>query len=237
MTAQQFWVDYFERVCKDGPAWIDYSNERVQLQTFGAVLEVTDSLQDRRVLDIGCGRGQLCRLAQVLGARSVTGVDLAASALDTLRSTHPSIDWRAGDVTDAAFRSELGGFDVIYSLESMQYLPVPTVLDWIVDMLAPGGRFVAVFPYDDCPIVRRTIDRFEGRYVPPALAEVTSWGARAEGIVWGVRGLRFGADQRIAAYELSQWTNEPMWDSPPNRIQLAVQKVGTATPLRPLPGA
>lgn len=226
MAADRYWIEYFERECKDGPAWIDYSNERVQLQTFGAVLEVSDSLLDRRVLDIGCGRGQLCRLSQVLGARAVTGIDLASAALAKLAVDHPDIEWRGGDFTDATFRRELGTFDVIYSLESMQYLPVPVVFDWIADMLAPGGRFVAMFPHENCPIVQRTIARFEGKYAPPSLAELTSWATRTPGIHWAMRGLRFVDDQRTAPYELSPWTTRASWDLVPNRIQLVIQKMG-----------
>ncbi len=226
MAADDYWIEYFERECKDGPAWIDYSNERVQLQTFGAVLEVSDSLLERRVLDIGCGRGQLCRLARVLGARAVTGVDLASAALAELTVDHPEVDWRAGDITDTHFREALGTFDVIYALESLQYLPVPTVFGWIADMLAPGGRLVAMFPYDECPIVRRTVARFEGKYLPPALADVTEWATHAVGIHWAMRGLRFAEDQRTAPYEVLPWTKQASWDSPPNRIQLVIQKLG-----------
>lgn len=226
MSANPYWIQYFEHVCKEGPAWIDYSNERVQLQTFGAVLEVSDGLLGRRVLDIGCGRGALCRLSQVLGAAEITGVDLAAEALAALATEFPGIAWRAGDITDPDFRRELGTFDRIFSLESLQYLPVPTVFDWICDMLAPGGRFVAMFPYDECPIVARTSERFEGKYVAPSLAAVTAWAAAAEGIHWAVRGLRFVEDQRTCAYELSPWTTDPSWPTPPNRIQLVLQKTG-----------
>lgn len=224
MNEKQYWTDYFERVFSDGPAWIDYSNERVQMQTFGVVLEVSDGFIGRRVLDIGCGRGQLCRLAQTLGAASVTGVDLASGALGRLAEEHPAIRWRGGDIADAAFRAELGAFDLIYALESIQYMPVPQVLDWIVDMLAPRGRFVAIFPYDRCPIVQRTADRFDGRYVPPRLSDVIEWADRKPDLGWAFRGLRFREDQSIAAYELSGWTRGPAPDPTPNRIQLVLQK-------------
>lgn len=224
MTANAYWVEYFEKVCKDGPAWIDYSNERVQLQTFGAVLEVSDSLLDRRVLDIGCGRGALCRLAQVLGAREVTGIDLASDALAGLAARHPDITWRGGDITEPDFRATLGTFDVIYSLESMQYLPVPECFDWIHDLLAPGGRFVAMFPYEHCPIVADTKARFGGKYVPPSLDAIVAWADAKPELGWAVRGLRFQEDQRIAAYATSPWTTNPGWDAPPNRIQLVLQR-------------
>lgn len=102
-------------------------------------------------------------------------------------------------------------------------MPVPHVLDWIVEMLAPRGRFVAIFPYDR-PIVQRTADRFDGRYVPPSLAAVIDWADRTPDLDWAFRGLRFREDQRIAAYELSTWSRRSPSDPAPNRIQLVLQK-------------
>lgn len=228
MTANAYWVEYFEQVCKDGPAWIDYSNERVQLQTFGAVLEVVDSLLGRRVLDIGCGRGALCRLTQVLGANDITGIDLASEALASLGSRFAGVDWRAGDFTEPDFRAELGTFDVIFSLESMQYLPVPECFDWIFAMLAPGGRFVAMIPYEHCPIVERTKQRFDGKYMPPSLDAIVAWALTNPEVSLACRGLTFQEDQRIAPYASSTWITDPAtaptWSTPPNRIQLVLQR-------------
>lgn len=224
-TQREYWTEYFERACRDGSDWVDYSNQRVYLQTIGAVLEVSDCLLGRRVLDIGCGRGQLSRLSQVLGASAVTGIDLAADALKILASSYPSIDWRAGDLTDPEFRSDLGTFGVIYALEVMQYLPVPETLDWLSSMLEPGGRFIGMFPYEGCPIVQRARDRFEGRYQPPSLQAITQWAAKSGDVAtWALRGMRFQEDQRVAPYELLQWAQDPSWDVPPNRIQLIIQK-------------
>lgn len=233
MTANAFWIEYFEQVCKDGPAWIDYSNERVQLQTFGTVLEVADTLLGKRVLDIGCGRGALCRLVQVLGATQITGVDLASDALATLDAQFSGIQWRAGDITEPDFRAALGTFDVIFSLESMQYLPVPECFDWIFDMLAPGGRFVAMIPYEHCPIVARTKERFGGKYVPPSLDAIVAWARANPEATLACRGLTFQEDQRIAAYASSPWITDPettpTWSAPPNRIQLVLQRAHTTT--------
>lgn len=231
MAADIYWSDYFERVCKDGPEWIDYSNERVQLQTFGAALEVADSLLDRRVLDIGCGRGALCRLTQVLGAKEIVGVDLASDALTGLGARFSGVRWQPGDFTEPQFRADLGKFDAIFSLESMQYLPVPDCFDWIFDMLTPGGRFVAMIPYEHCPIVGRTAERFGGKFVPPSLDAIVAWGNANPEATLAYRGLGFQDDQRIAAYASSPWitdpTTTPSWSSPPNRIQIVMQRSGT----------
>ena len=221
----RYWVEYYESLSKTGPQWLDYSNERVHLQTFGTVIEIADRLIGRRVLDIGCGRGLLCRMAHVLGAASVTGVDIVEAEMQKLAEANPEITWRAGDVTDATFRSSLGRFDAAYLLEVMQYLPVPQMFDWLWEMLDPGGMIVAVFPFEDCPIVKRTVARFDGRYVPPPMAEIAAWAKRIPDLEsWAVRGMHFQEDQRIAPYALTPWTQEATWPVAPNRIQLVIKK-------------
>jgi len=230
MSSQdQYWVDYYEGLSKEAPQWLDYSNERVHLQTFGAVLEAADRLVGRRVLDVGCGRGLLCRMAKVLGAASATGVDVVPAEMAKLATAHPDITWRAGDVGDALFRAELGRFDAVYALEVMQYLPVPKTLEWLWEMLDPTGVFIAVFPYENCPIVKRTVSRFEGRYIPPSIDAIAAWASATPDLEsFSLRGMRFQEDQRIAPYELTGWTRDATWADPPNRIQLVMKKASLA---------
>jgi SAM-dependent methyltransferase len=230
----EFWVDYYAQVCNDGPSWVDYSNERVHLQTLGLVLEASDRLNGRSVLDIGCGQGQLCRMARSMGASETTGVDLADASVDRLSQAYPHQRWLAGDFTAAAFRESLETYDLVYLIEVMQFLPVPDVFDWVWAMLRPGGRLVAMFPFEGCPIVQRTSERFGGRYVAPDVAAASLWLQEAcELETWALRGLRFQPDQRVNPYEVLSWTQYPEWLEPPNRLQLVAQKCHDAT--APLP--
>jgi len=225
----RYWADYYEQLAKDAPQWLDYSNERVHLQTFGAVIEASDRLVGRRVLDVGCGKGLFCRIAQDLGAGSVTGIDLATSAIEPLRAAFPAITWKAGDISDPAFRADIGRFDAAFLLEVMQYLPAPATYEWLWEILDPGGMFVAVFPNENCPIVQRTRERFGGRYAPPSLAATVAWAdAQPDLDTWAARGFRFQEDQRVVPYALTPWSRSLDWEAPPNRIQLVVKKAALA---------
>ncbi len=229
-TAQQndYWVDYFEKLYQNSNSWIDYGNERLQLQTFGATVEAIGTLHDRRVLDIGCGRGQLCRMAKLLGARDVVGVDMADNALKALRHVAPDIDWRAGDITSADFQKALGRFDAIVLLEVMQYLPVSKVISDLWSMLNPGGRIIAIYPNEDCPIVQRTVKRFDERYQPPRHNDViSSINSLEELELWSARGLAFADDQRALPYRLTSWDQCLPLHPVANRVQLLLQKKAT----------
>src|SRR5262245_53363139 len=107
MTNQRetFWSEYYEDVAKKGDPWLDYSNERVQAQTFGLVVGALGPLAGRRCLDVGCGFGQLARAYQAFGAANVTGIDLSSELIQKLEKSLPGIDFRQGTLGDAVFRA------------------------------------------------------------------------------------------------------------------------------------
>jgi magnesium-protoporphyrin O-methyltransferase len=81
-------------------------------------------LQGLRILDAGCGTGALALEAARRGADvlaidlSPSLVDVARRRVDELQGDKPmpgSIDWRSGDMLDAA----LGGFDHVVAMDSL----------------------------------------------------------------------------------------------------------------------
>jgi SAM-dependent methyltransferase len=98
-----------------------------------------------RVLDVGCGHGDLCAAAAARGAIA-TGVDLAEGMLDAARAAHPDITFTLGDAealpfADASFDAVLGAFVV-------NHLPDPERgAAEMARVVAPGGR-VAVAMWD-----------------------------------------------------------------------------------------
>jgi 2-polyprenyl-3-methyl-5-hydroxy-6-metoxy-1,4-benzoquinol methylase len=71
----EFWRAYYEEVFAKGTSYLDLSNETIQLQTFGAVLDGVGGVTGKSCLDVGCGWGQLARVLHVLGAASVCAID------------------------------------------------------------------------------------------------------------------------------------------------------------------
>jgi trans-aconitate methyltransferase len=95
-----------------------------------------------RILDVGCGTGQLTGEISRSGAQ-VVGIDNAASMVEQARQNFPDLRFERLNVTAMPYREE---FDAVFS---------NAVLHWVQDAeaaaggisraLKPGGRFVAEF--------------------------------------------------------------------------------------------
>jgi len=95
-----------------------------------------------RILDAGCGTGQLTKEIAESGAE-VRGVDNSPRMVEQARKNYPEIEFRQADVRELPFENE---FDAVFS---------NAVLHWVKDAeraaaaiagaLKPGGRFVAEF--------------------------------------------------------------------------------------------
>ena len=220
-----FWADYYEELSQRSEPWLDYSNDKVQAQTFGVVLSALGPAVGRRCLDVGCGFGQLARALDAIGAAHVTGIDVTPQFIERLRQRHPSLRWEVGTLDNAELCGRLGSFDLISLVEVLQYTPVEATLRQAWSMLSPGGRLVAVVPNRDCPIVGRATARFPGNYLPPTAAELASVGGGLEGSDgWGMQGMFFAQDQTLNPYAVSDWTRAPGFPTPPNRLAFLARK-------------
>ncbi len=112
------------------PLRLDYVNERAPLQ-------------DRRVVDVGCGGGLLAEAMALRGAH-VTGIDMGEAALGVARrhaeKSGVEVDYRA--TTAEALADEAAGeFDIVTCLEMLEHVPDPSrVVAACRRLLKPGGQ-------------------------------------------------------------------------------------------------
>lgn len=101
------------------------------------------AVRGKRVLDVGCGRGQLAhRLASEHGA-TVVGVDIEQYP-EWAEHVHPNLTLRRLDLTEAHDLPP-ESFDVIYSYSVLEHVRHPfRMLQVCRALLAPGGRFLLV---------------------------------------------------------------------------------------------
>ena len=93
------------------------------------------------LLDVACGSGQLALLAARDGAK-VTGVDIAANAIDRARTRARALDlparFEVADAEDLPF--EDASFDVVTSLIGAMFAPRPElVAKELLRVCSPGG--------------------------------------------------------------------------------------------------
>jgi trans-aconitate 2-methyltransferase len=101
-----------------------------------------------RVLDLGCGTGELTRLAhERLRARETLGVDSSAAMLEKAAAhAGGGLSFRPGDL--AAFAE--GGFDLVLSNAAIHWVPDhAALLPRLAALLAPGGQLAVQAPAND----------------------------------------------------------------------------------------
>jgi 2-polyprenyl-3-methyl-5-hydroxy-6-metoxy-1,4-benzoquinol methylase len=116
-----------------------------------AILKILRARGARRVLDLGCGNGELC--GQLAGAGyEVVGVELDAAGVRIARQANPRIPFYNFGVHDdpqALLQQEGGrGFDAVVSTEVIEHLYAPHLLpSYARAVLVGGGQLVVSTPF------------------------------------------------------------------------------------------
>lgn len=117
-------------------AWSNATGPSAVEMTFAAVAEVLPA----RVLEAGCGRGELAeRMQKELGA-GVAALDQSERMVELTQAR--GVDARVGDVQELSF--EDGTFDCAVAAWMLYHVPdVDRGLSELARVLRPGGRLVA----------------------------------------------------------------------------------------------
>lgn len=118
-TATKTW----ERLTSDAPVSRIRQTVRAGRDEMRAKLlaQLPQDLTGARIMDAGCGPGQLTQELAQRGA-TVVAIDISPSLIDIARkripmSLHQNIEFRAGDMCDPS----LGSFDHVIAMDSMIY--------------------------------------------------------------------------------------------------------------------
>jgi len=107
-----------------------------------AVLDLLAPQKGERILDLGCGSGQLTAAIADAGA-SVVGLDSSPEMLAEARAHYPAVEFRLGDAADFAMESPV---DAVFSNAVLHWVKnARGAAGCIARALKPGGRFVAEF--------------------------------------------------------------------------------------------
>jgi trans-aconitate 2-methyltransferase len=115
---------------------------------FHDLLAMVEPSKAPRVLDLGCGTGELTRLAhEKLGARETLGVDSSAAMLERAAAqAGGGLSFERGDLASFA----KGGFDVVLSNAAIHWVPGhEALLPRLLRLVAPSGQIALQAPAND----------------------------------------------------------------------------------------
>lgn len=136
-TSSDFYAGFYLNADELSPP--AFVNERLEEIT----AEFSGYRKNNRLLDIGCGAGNLLQAARRNGWNA-QGLDVSAGAVKHVRGL--GFDVFEGELQDAAFPSQ--HFDVITAAELLEHLVDPRpLLNEVARILRPGGLFWTTTPH------------------------------------------------------------------------------------------
>ncbi|MBW4576901.1 MAG: methyltransferase domain-containing protein [Aphanothece sp. CMT-3BRIN-NPC111] len=120
-----------------------YESKHAFVWQYGEELLQLLSVQPgERILDLGCGTGQLTQKIALAGAE-VMGIDQAPTMIEKAKANYPDIQFAVADAKSFQVDEP---FDAIFSNAVLHWITEPdAVISCMREALKPKGRFVAEF--------------------------------------------------------------------------------------------
>ena len=98
-------------------------------------------VQNKIVLDAGCGTGHFCKLLNERGASKVIGIDISGAMIEVAKQNCPSVEFRSEDISIQSLEKET--FDlIICALVLGHILDIRPALENLASSLKKGGTIL-----------------------------------------------------------------------------------------------
>lgn len=106
------------------------------------LLEILNPQPNERILDLGCGTGQLTEKIAESGAE-LTGIDSADKMIEKAKQNYPQLHFQVADAKNFQLSQPV---DAVFSNATLHWIPeADEVISSINKSLKTGGRFIAEF--------------------------------------------------------------------------------------------
>ncbi|WP_141604185.1 class I SAM-dependent methyltransferase [Terrilactibacillus laevilacticus] len=106
------------------------------------IFDILDPKQGERILDLGCGTGDLCAKIKEAGSFPI-GIDLSESMIERARLKYPNIPFHSQNAIDYRTNEP---FDAVFSNAALHWIKqTDETIETVHQALKKGGRFVAEF--------------------------------------------------------------------------------------------
>ncbi|MEH6405794.1 MAG: methyltransferase domain-containing protein [Leeuwenhoekiella sp.] len=120
-----------------------YNDKHAFVYKYGeSLIDLLDPKKDERILDLGCGAGQLTALINEK-ANETVGIDKSAKMIENAKAHYPDIQFETADAANFSFKLP---FDAIFSNATLHWvLDYENAIRCMYESLKPGGRIVIEF--------------------------------------------------------------------------------------------
>jgi SAM-dependent methyltransferase len=153
-----------------------------EVEAVDLVFDEVDKNPNRRMLDVGCGRGGTAWYLYQRGYGRVHGLDADALSIAYARRRYAPLDFRCHDALDCA-RHYRGTFEVIYLFNVLYLFPPPDQLRCLRQLrrLADRQTLLVLFDYTTWTPDGQTGSAYQSHWHPvetaafPDLSKVAGW--------------------------------------------------------------
>lgn len=135
-------AEWYDTVYRESDAYRRHYTQAPDYFLWCVVADRLQRLGTRRVLDLGCGAGQVAALLFDRGLPAYLGVDFSPQAIEQARQVCPGYAFRVADVMSSdVLASE--SYDTLLALEFLEHLENDLQ---VIEQLRPGVRLLASLP-------------------------------------------------------------------------------------------
>jgi SAM-dependent methyltransferase len=150
---------YFLKDDEGGVEWVGGLDAAIHPK-FKRALELAGDLRGKRVLDMGCGRGDLLYYCARRGAAAAIGVDYSRAAVEIAKETIKRLPPDLQGMMEVSM-ADIEGFDstrpfdavfMIDVVEHMYTWQLAALFDRLLRLISPDGRLIIITPnrlYED----------------------------------------------------------------------------------------